>query len=220
MPTATPYHDLWLVLHLVTFALGTGTAIFNDILFVRALRRPATASWSGEQLAVASAVIWAALLFVVVSGVALTLPRADELLRSGRYLTKMAVVVVILVNGIRLHLVLLPRLTEAFFRVGATSAGSAILPTLRRQAFVAGAISSGSWLSAVALGGLPDLPNGALVYPLCYLLVLGGGVCTALLADRLYARRLRRASERTAQAVAQQLLDEVEVHQTWFSRPR
>jgi hypothetical protein len=209
-----------LVLHLIAFALGTGTAIFNDILFVRALRRPATTSWSAEQLAVASAVIWAALLFVVVSGVALTLPRADELLRSGRYLTKMAAVAVILVNGIRLHLVLLPRLAEAFFRVGATSAGSAVLPTLRRQAFVAGAISSGSWLSAVALGGLPDLPNAALIYPLCYLLVLAGGVGTALAANRLYARRLRRASERTAQAVAQQLLDEVAVHQTWFSRPR
>lgn len=217
---ADALHELWLVLHLIAFAVGTGTAIFNDILFARALRRPTASGGSADPIRLAGVVIWIALAAVLVSGVALTLPRAGELLRSGRYLTKMAAVAVILANGAHLHLRLLPRLTDAFFRVGATSVDSARLPALRRRAFLSGALSSGSWLSAVALGGLPDLPNGAFVYPLCYLLVLAGGVGAALVADALYGRRLRTASERTAQEVAQQLLDEIEVHQTWFSRPR
>ena len=213
-------HDLWLVLHLVAFAVGTGTAMFSDILFVRAIRRPTLGRWNSEVLSVGSAVIWTALVFVLVSGVALTVPRTAELFTSGRFLTKMVVVAVIIANGIRLQRVLTPRLTEAFFRVGATSVGSAMLPTLRRQAFVAGAISTSSWLSAVALGGLPDLPNGLWLYPLCYLVALGGAIGTSLVADLLYGKTLARASQDTAKAVAEQLLEEVDVYKTWFSRPK
>lgn len=219
-PTDLLAHDLWLVLHLIAFAIGTGTAIFSDILFVRAIVTPERIRWNPDVLPVGSAVIWAALLVVVASGILLTLPRAAELLTSGRFLTKIAVVAVITANGFRLQRVLAPRLSEAFFRVGVTSAGSAVLPTLRRQAFVAGAVSSVSWLSAVALGALPDLPNGFAVYGLSYLLLLGGAIGSAILADLLYARRLQRASQNTAQAVARQLLDDVDVYQTLFSRPR
>lgn len=220
MQESLSLRDAWLVLHLASFAIGTGTAIFTDILFVRAIRRPAAGRWNAEVMSVGSVVIWSVLLLIVISGVALTLPRAGELLRSARFLTKMFVVAVIVVNGARLHLVLTPRLTEAFFRVGATSAGSVALPALRRQAFVAGAVSSSSWLGAIALAALPDLDGAPALYPLSYLALLGGAAGAALLADLVYARTLGRVSAITTKEVAQKLLEEVDVYETWFSRPK
>ena len=157
---------------------------------------------------------------VVSSGVALFLPNAAELLASGRFLTKMMVVAVIIGNGIVLRLVLTPRITEAFFRVGATSANSARLPILRRNTFVSGAVSTTSWLTAIALGVAPDLAGLDWIYLLAYLLLLATAVAAAYVGDQLYSRRLLRASRSAEKAVAEQLLEEVDVYQTWFSRPR
>ncbi len=220
MDTSLTFHDLWLIAHLFSLAIGAGAAVFTDIVFLRALWRPEANRWHQEVLTIGSVMIWGAVAVVVSSGVALFLPNAAELLSSSRFLTKMMVVAVVIGNGIVLRLVLTPRITEAFFRVGATSENSARLPILRRNAFVSGAVSTTSWLTAIALGVAPDLAGLDWIYLLAYLLLLATAVAAAYVGDQLYSRRLLRASRSTEKAVAEQLLEEVDVYQTWFSRPR
>ena len=55
--TSLTFHDLWLIAHLFSLAIGAGTAVFTDIVFARALWRPEADRWHQEVLTIGSVII-------------------------------------------------------------------------------------------------------------------------------------------------------------------
>lgn len=150
------------MLHLVGFALGVGGATVSDILFLKFLKDFKIDVRENKVLKIMSQIIWFGLLLIIISGIGLYLPRAEELLQSSKFLLKMVVVAVIVVNGALLNLLVSPRLMQisidymdpekpTVLRVGQVN-------SFRKFSFALGAISFGSWYTALILGVLDRIP--------------------------------------------------------------
>lgn len=144
-------------LHLIGFALGIGGATIADILFLRFLRDFVISRKEADILRTISQLLWVALAVLVLSGIGLYLPEAARLNESSKFLVKMTVVGVLVVNAAWLNLYLSPRLvTLSFGRK--THPGGDNVPRLRRIAFALGALSITSWYTAFVLGLLESVP--------------------------------------------------------------
>ncbi len=144
------------ILHALAGAVGVGAATVTDVLFFKFLKDFKISEEESGILKSVSQVIWAALGMLVLTGVGLFLPEQEELLQSAKFLTKMVVVGVIIVNGSLLNLFIAPKLINfSFGEQHSHMPGE--LRRLRRLAFALGAISLTSWYSAFTLGLLHRL---------------------------------------------------------------
>lgn len=137
----TEYHRFFLGAHLIGVALGLGGATITDILFFKFLKDNKISGLESGVLKTLSKVIWVALGILVLSGLALYLPYADRLNGSAKFLVKMVVVLVIIINGSLLNLFISPKIEKISSNTG-----------FRRLAFASGAVSIVSWYSAFILG--------------------------------------------------------------------
>ena len=90
--------------HLFGFGIGLGAVTITDILFFKFLKDFKISEFESDILHTLSQVIWFALTVIIISGLGLYLPEAQELNQSGKFLAKMAVVAVILLNGTFLNI--------------------------------------------------------------------------------------------------------------------
>jgi uncharacterized membrane protein len=109
------YHELIAVFHVLAVTMGLGGATITDVLFFRFLRDLRISEQESEVLNVLSQVIWFGLAFLVITGIGLFLPEAEYLLSSSKFLVKMVVVSVILINGLFLNLLISPKLVPMSF---------------------------------------------------------------------------------------------------------
>lgn len=158
------------VAHLLGVVVGFGGAIITDTLSFKFLRDGKMSEAERDTLHTISQLIWLALAVIVVSGLGLFLPASERLLASNKFLAKMVVVMVVILNGATYRFIVEPKVMTIF-------SGNQDMPApmrrLRRLAFALGGISSTSWLTAFVLGLLPPLS-----YPLR--LILGVYGCILL----------------------------------------
>ena len=109
-----------------------------------------------EILKVMSQIIWLGLLIIVISGIGLFLPEMERLLDSSKFLIKMVVIGVIILNGLILNFIITPKLMTIAWKPEAMNVKKAI--TLSHFAFATGAISFISWYAALFLGFSDSLP--------------------------------------------------------------
>lgn len=179
----------WLLaLHLLSMAIGLGGATMSDVLFLRFLRDFKVSAFEADVLRAISQVIWLSLAFVVMTGVGLYLPEAARLNPSSKFLLKVTVVAVLLVNGAFLNLYISPRLVSLVFS-RQPYPGSTNMEWLRRLAFALGGVSIVSWYSAFTLGVLPALPIPYGVLLLVYLALLAAAVTVSQVFERRLASR-------------------------------
>lgn len=148
--------NIIVIVHLVGAALGLATATIADIFFFRFLKDLRISKFEASILKNLSEIIWVALGILIISGVALYIPHADELNASPKFWTKMIIVLVIIINGVLLNLVVSPKLIKISF--GGDHSHKDDPHNLQKLAFALGAISITSWYSAFILGALPKLP--------------------------------------------------------------
>ena len=183
------YHEFIVILHFFGVAIGLGGATIADILFFKFLKDFRISEWEAGTLRTLSQVIWAALAVLVLSGIGLYLPEAQELNQSSKFLVKMAVVSVIIVNGIFLNLLIAPRLVKISFdkkydhRTGK-------LYYIRRLAFALGAISLTSWYFAFILGMLRFVSIDFMPLLFIYLGILSGAMVASQILERFFSRRI------------------------------
>lgn len=132
--------------------------------------------------------IWFALALLVLTGLGLYLPEAEELNQSAKFLVKMIVVAVIIVNGAFLNLLVAPKLVKiSFGEKHKHQPGE--LHRERKIAFALGAISVVSWYSAFILGMLRKLPLEFSSLLLIYLFILGGAIIGSQFMERFFAKQ-------------------------------
>ncbi len=153
MPFLVAYKVPILLLHGIGAAVGLGAAVVTDFLFFKFLQDGKVSIFEDDVMRTLSRIIWFALGIMVLSGIGLFLPRAEELAESSKFLVKMIALGVIILNGVALNLVITPQLTKIDF-----SKDIHLLPPqtrrMRKLAFALGAVSITSWFTVFILGSM------------------------------------------------------------------
>lgn len=175
----------WIVLmfHLFGFAVGLGAVTVTDILFFKFLKDFKISEFEADVLHTLSQVIWFALAVLVISGFGLYLPEAQELNQSGKFLAKMLIVGIIVINGVFLNIAVSPKLVRiSFEKKHEHEKGE--LRKLRKLAYASGAVSLASWYYASALGMAKSPTLGFWGLLLVYLFMAGAAILISQVFER------------------------------------
>ncbi|OGH16503.1 MAG: hypothetical protein A3C30_04930 [Candidatus Levybacteria bacterium RIFCSPHIGHO2_02_FULL_40_18] len=175
---AQNYNPVIVGAHLFGVVLGFGAALIGDILFFKFLKDSKIEEKEVDVLKTMSKIVWTGLFIIVISGVFLFLSDVERYSQSSKFLVKMIVVGIIILNGGVLNLAVAPKLTSINF---SEPRGSGI----RSLAFACGAISVTSWWTAFILGLMHMSPAPFHVLLSIYLFILAGAILISQILERL-----------------------------------
>lgn len=142
---------VWIIVHNIGFIIGLGGATITDVFFFRFLKDGVITEREKEIMDTLSSVIWIGLAILMVSGLLLYLPDQARLLASSKFLLKVVVVSMIVLNGIALNIKVAPHIRML------SLLQDPISERFRRLAFALGAISITSWYVAFFLGSVQSI---------------------------------------------------------------
>ena len=93
------YKQLFIIVHVFFVITGMGTALVSDILFNVYIKDKKINPTESTTLEVLSHVIWISLGLIVLSGLAIYLSDPLKYIYSTKFLAKMSIVFVIILNG-------------------------------------------------------------------------------------------------------------------------
>jgi len=166
-----------LILHIGGVALGAGVAFFSAAMFMKVMYDGRVTKNELSFIELASAIVAVGLGILVASGIGLFLLDAEKYLASSKFLAKMTIVAVLVVNGSIIHAIHLPALQKHLGEFLPTVPGFG----LRSVAMYAGgAVSMVSWASALVLGVFRSVPYEYEIIMLVYAALLMLGVLASI----------------------------------------
>lgn len=195
VPVLASWKMYLVILHVVAMAIGLGAATLADLFFFRFLKDFRISEMEASVLRIFSQCIWLALGLIIMTGLGLFIPQSDILLASDKFLMKMIVVMVIIVNGSFLNLFIAPRFLQIQFGKHHHQPGE--LVRTRQLAFVFGPISVVSWYVAFILGMLESAPAPLEVMWRTYLGLIILAVLCGQVMETLIDRRANRQTATT-----------------------
>lgn len=167
------YKHISVIVHVLSVIVGMGSALISDILFNIYIQNKKVNKNENRTLSILSDIVWISLLFIVASGIALFLSDPVGYGHSVKFLVKMTIVGVIIINGYLFWHLIHPSLEKINF----TDINiHHKYVRLRKVSFILGAISLVSWLSAFVLGMLGHIPLSYLEAIVGYVTICFGGV--------------------------------------------
>jgi len=142
-----------LTLHLLGMVLGLGGTTIIDFMIFHFMRNYKISSQEAVIMHLISQIIIVGLIFLIISGVAIFLTDVEGYLASDRFMMKMTVLLVVILNGGVLNLYIAPYMEKISLR--APDLNKDI--TFKKVSFAVGAISMVSWYSAFFLAMVKDL---------------------------------------------------------------
>lgn len=179
---------LYLTLHVFSVILGMGAALISDYLFSAFASDFRINKFEHSTFRKLSKLVWFALYAIVFSGVAVFLSDIVRYIGSDKFLAKMTIVFVIIINGYLMKRVLEPHLHKLDF----DDVFTLHKITLRKKAFILGAVSGASWLSAFVLAMLKVLPYNYFQIIATYGLVVLGAIIMAQVIEKLISREAQK----------------------------
>lgn len=193
IPLLIIHHNAIVFFHIIGTIIGFGGAIVSDFMFFKFLKDFKISQFGSEVLDSMHEIIWFGVGIIVLSGIGLYLPDAENLLASPIFKMKMLVVGIIILNGALLTFVISPKLSTISFEDGKNPIQRSRL--FRRLAFALGAVSSVSWNAAFIMGFVltrtSDNKLNFVQLAAIYLLFLFGGIITSQLIEYLLARQAK-----------------------------
>ena len=191
LPFLAEYRLPLLMAHFLGVSIGIGGAVITDVFFFKFLKDFRISHEEADILNTLSQVIWFALGLIIISGLGLYLPLAEEYNQSAKFLVKMAVVAIITVNGALLNLLIAPKMIHISFGEPHQH-HSGELVRLRRLAFALGSISFTSWFTAFVLGLMPASLFNEKQLLSVYGLLLLSAIVGSQLVERHFHRRAKK----------------------------
>lgn len=151
-----------LTIHLLGLVMGLGGTFIVDIMFAHFMKNYSISARESVVMHLIGQMIIFGLILLVLSGIALLLPAYNSFAENPRFIMKMIVVFVVIINGIALNLYLTPKMKK----ISLVEEEKKRYEKLTRISFALGAISIVSWISAFFLAML----KADLTLPLSYLL--------------------------------------------------
>lgn len=190
---------LYVIIHLFGVAIGAGAAFVGDSLFMHFIKKRRI---SREQLGIlkhTSKMVWAGVLLLVVSGIGLFTLAPEIYAASSKFLAKMTIVALLVVNGVLFHTFHLPFIEKNVGKdLGKKSRTLFHKQPVNHFLFLSGVVSIVSWVFALVLGALRSVPFSYWFILAGYFLALAVGAAGAyLMAGKLgfpqEQRTLKRA---------------------------
>ena len=180
------YKSIFIILHAIAAAVGLGATTVTDALFFDFLTDFTISEKEQSVMKILSRVLWIALGIMIITGVCLFLSDPTRYAVSSKFLTKMIIVGIIVVNGFLLNIFLHPRLLRVTFEE--------MHPDrfITHIAFASGAVSLISWYTVFILGSIRSIPisvGGAIII---YAVLIAGGVTFSQIMCKGYIRSHRR----------------------------
>jgi ABC-type xylose transport system permease subunit len=172
---------VYTIVHLLGVAFGAGGAFISDGMFFASLRDKQLSETEFRFLKIGGNFVWFGLFLFFVSGVLLTSLDPERYFASSKFIAKMVIVGVIVVNGIIFHMTHLKRLKKC---IGVYLPSSRDFQKYSKAMYISGAISVVSWTFALVLGAFRSVPYS----PIDILLVYGLAVVVAI-AGALFMRK-------------------------------
>lgn len=145
---------LFLTLHVFSVVLGMGAALVSDYLFSQFASDFKINKTEHRTFKKLSLLVWFAFYAIVFSGVGVFFSDVVKYSNSSKFLAKMTIVFIVIINGYLMRRLLEPVLHKLNFK----DDFKIHKLSLRKRAFILGAISASSWLSAFLLAMLKILP--------------------------------------------------------------
>jgi len=171
-----------LALHLFGFAIGVGGATITDVFFMKFLKDFRISRTEADFMRTLSRILWAGVIILSVTGLGLFLQDPARLLTSAKFISKMTIVLVLLLNGFFLNFVVTPSLRRIAFHEDPSPRTQAFR-RIRQRAFIAGGISLVSWYYAFFLAISQFKTVTISGYLSLYILLLVAAFAGALLMD-------------------------------------
>jgi len=176
------YRNHLIILHIVAVVFGMGAALISDVLFNFYGHDKILSDSELRKLTKLSRIVWAALWVIVLSGIGIFFSNPAFYIASAKFLSKMTIVLVIVVNGYLLARIVQPHLFNPGFLTDEKERKT------RRAAFSFGAISLVSWISAFSLAIPDSLPYSYVEIMSVYAILLVVGVASALQIEKVSMR--------------------------------
>lgn len=166
------------ILHVGSAVVGMGAALMGDLLFNFYSADKKLNRTEIKTLDLLSTIVWFGLLALALSGIMLFLSDPARYMASEKFMAKLTILAVLVINGFFLSKKIWPRLIKAGFLTDKKERRT------RRIAFACGTISVVSWVSVLVLGILDRAP---LPYPYLigiYVFILFCGINVALRIEK------------------------------------
>lgn len=170
--------ELATIIHVISVIFGMGSALVSDILFTFYSKDKKLNKTEINTLSILSKVVLISLFVIIISGLAIFLSDIDKYLNSAKFLSKMTIMVVLIINGYILNTYVWSHLLRDNFFTSRKER------SVRRIAFVAGAISVVSWIAVCILGLLDTLSLDYSQIVLLYLSIVLSGSVVSLIIER------------------------------------
>jgi uncharacterized membrane protein len=168
-------------IHVLSVVCGMGGALIADLLFSFYAKDRRFSKFEIDTLSILARVVKISLYAIIISGLFVFLSDVDTYINSSKFLAKMTILVLLVLNGYILN-------TYVWSHVQGKGHKSFFAPTdkvVRQVAFVGGSISVISWVTLFVLGTASSIPYSYLGILSLYVsfLFLGAGV--ALLVEAI-----------------------------------
>lgn len=173
----TQNKNILIIIHAMSVVVGMGSAIISDILFTFYSQDKVLNPQERKTLDILSMTIWASLFAIVLSGIAIFFTNPNEYLVSQKFMTKIFIVLVIILNGLFLSKFMSPHFKDRGLLTNKSK------KSLRQLAFAGGAVSLASWVIVFILGSIRSIPytfGQAIAYYFAILLI---GIIFSLLVE-------------------------------------
>lgn len=151
------YRTILATMHILAAALGVGVVLVTDLFFISFLRDSKISLGEADVLEILQQAVWAILGVLIVTGVALSIPVSADYLVQTKFIAKVIIIGVIVVNGAVLNLRIAPKLVKASLAGDSTETAHS-LTHLRQMAFAFCTVSIVSWICAFVLVSVRQLP--------------------------------------------------------------
>lgn len=177
------YKTVFQLVHLLGVVIALSGAVLSDTAF---FDYSSDSKITGEEISRLRKQSWMVILglvIIILSGICIFLSDVPRYTHSPKFLAKMTIVAILLINGFILHNRHLPYLVRT---VGVDFNTLKSFPRRRVELVVTGAVSNASWVSALALGTIPSLPFDYFTIMSVYISFL----CVTILGTLLLRKRL------------------------------
>lgn len=166
------------ILHVLSVVFGMGAALMSDMLFNFYSKDKKLSFGEVKTLSLISNAVWFALIIIILSGGGLFLSNIPKYIVSVKFLAKMSIMLVLLINGFILHKYIWKQVIKEHFLTDPTKTRA------RQKAFMGGAISVISWISVCSLGVIDSIPYTYWQVMLAYFGIIIFGIITAITIEK------------------------------------
>ena len=184
LPEFLTIKTIYLIIHVFGAILGAGGAFISDAIFFKTIKDGVIENTELSFMKLVGKLVWLGVFILIVSGTLLFFTSPVDYLNSPKFLVKVTIVAIIILNGIIFHLIHLPNISR---HLGLKINESQTFRKKSTFLIVSGAVSMVSWISTVILGMLRQVPYSYLeILSLYFLLLIFAIVISILTKNRIF----------------------------------